>query len=312
MAFFRRRKILSFFRIILVIFTYLAAISVFYCMYRTGIAKAEEKYEENLEQLQFDLYSLNRRVLVPINDIPVGTILAKDMFDVVETRLDIPQVNLLDETDMGKVCKISLPSGIPVLKMMVTDEILPDDLREHEFNMFQLQANLKKGDFIDVRIFFPTGENYIVLSKKQIRDIIPEKNLIRLWLNESEIHNISSAIIDAYIHPGTKIYITTYIIPELQEATIPFYAANEAVLDLMKNDPNIVEKASDALAREARAALERNLNLMANENVSRVSSGVSEELSKTTEAIRSREESVKKAEKANTDGSLSVESEIFN
>ena len=75
-----------------------------------------------------------------------------------------------------------------------------------------------------------------MLSKKQIKDIIPEENTVRLWLDESEIHNISSAIIDAYIHPGTKIYVVTYIMPELQEAAIPFYAANEDVLDLMRRD----------------------------------------------------------------------------
>jgi hypothetical protein len=112
---------------------------------------------------------------------------------------------------------------------------------------------------------------------------------VRLWLDESEIHNISSAIIDAYIHPGTKIYVVTYIMPELQEAAIPFYAANEDVLDLMRRDPNIVAKASDALAREMRAALERNLNSVADDNISKVASGVNEEISKTREIIQSQE-----------------------
>ena len=54
-----------------------------------------------------------------------------------------------------------------------------------------------------------------------------------------------------------------------------FYAANEDVLDLMRKDPNIVDKASDALARELRAALERNLNSITEENISKVTTWVS-------------------------------------
>lgn len=289
MAFFRRKKFSTVIRIMLVLVIFIGMASGFYYLYRTGINETAEMYEENLEKLKYDLYSLIRRVYVPKDDIPSGTILSADMFDIAEIIMDIPQINFLDENDMGKVNKVFLPAGIPVLKMSVAEEKLPDDLREHEFNMFHLKTNLKKGDFVDVRIFFPDGENFIVLSKKQIIDLIPEQNTIRLWLNESEIHCISSAIIDAYIHSGTKIYVTTYIMPELQKAAIPFYAANQAVLDLMQKDPNIVEKASDLLASEIRATTERNLNTVAEENLSRVTSGVNEEISKTKELIRRRE-----------------------
>ncbi|NLX76504.1 MAG: hypothetical protein GXZ01_03910 [Clostridiaceae bacterium] len=260
-----------------------------YCLYQAKSNEIVSSFEEEIELLRFDLNALKRRVFVPKEDIPAGTVLTLDLFEITEIRMDIPQSELFDESDIGNVNTVLLRSGIPVLKVSAASEKPGNDLREQEFNMFMIQSNQKKGDFVDVRILFPNGENYIVLSKKQIKDIIPEENTVRLWLDESEIHNISSAIIDAYIHPGTKIYVVTYIMPELQEAAIPFYAANEDVLDLMRRDPNIVAKASDALAREMRAALERNLNSVADDNISKVASGVNEEISKTREIIQSQE-----------------------
>ncbi|AGC68356.1 hypothetical protein Cst_c13650 [Thermoclostridium stercorarium subsp. stercorarium DSM 8532] len=291
MAFFRRKRMRTVLLSMLISLLVIILFSVAYCIFRQRLGRTVNEYEENLEKLRLDLYSLNRLVYIPKQDIPSGTVLTRDMFDIVEMKLNIPQAEFIDETDMGKVNMIYLPAGTPVLKMTVADEKLPDDLRELEFNMFLVQSNQKKGDFVDVRIVFPNGENYIVLSKKKIVDIIPEENTIRLWLDETEIHNISSAIIDAYIHPGTKLYVTKYVMPELQEAAIPFYAANEAVLNLMHKDPNIVEKASDALARELRASLERNLNSVAAENIGRVSSGVSEEMSKSKKIIQPTENS---------------------
>jgi len=61
------------------------------------------------------------------------------------------------------------------------------------------------------------------------------------------------------------------------------------VLDLMRRDPNILEKASDALARELRASLEENLNSIAKENIGKVTTGVNEEISKNKEIIQSQE-----------------------
>ena len=312
MAFFRRKRTFSIFIIILVLIIFCILFFGSYYVYKTKLNEAVKAFEEEMEQLKLDLYSLKRRAFVPKQDIPFGTVLTQEMFEIIEIKLDIPQRELLDESDIGKINTVFLPSGIPVFKMSVADEKLENDLREQEFNMFLIQTNQNKGDFIDVRILFPNGENYIVLSKKQIKDIMLEDNTVRLWLNESEILNISSAIIDAYIHPVTKIYVAKYIMPELQEAAIPFYAANEDVLDLMRKDPNIVDKASDALARELRAALERNLNSITEENISKVTTWVSEEISKNKEIIQSHELDKTGKEDAISETSDGEDAGLFN
>lgn len=314
MAFLRRKRRFSVI-IAFLILTLLCVMSAgLYYLYQTRLAKIVKEYEEKIEEINLELYALKRQVFVPKQDIPFGTVLTRDMFDTVDMKLDIPQKVLFDESDIGKINTVLLPSGIPVLKMLVTDEKLADDLRELEFNMFMIQTNQMKGDYIDVRILFPNGENYIVLSKKQIKEIMPEENTVRLWLNETEIHNISSAIIDAYIHPGTKIYVVKYVMPELQGAAIPFYVPNEDVLDLMLRDPNVLEKASDALAQELRESLERNLNSITDDNIGKVTTGVTEEFSKNREVIQSQESVFEKTDDENTANQnvIMEDIELFN
>lgn len=314
MAFFRRKRTFSVLIVILVLIIICVLSGGFYYLYKTRLDEIIEKYEKEIELLNFNLYSLKRQVYIPIKDIPFGTVISQDLFNVTEMKLDIPQKSLIDKSDMGKVNTVFLPAGMPVLKISVADEKLANDIREQEFSMFLIQTDQRKGDFIDVRIMFPNGENYIVLSKKQIKDLILEDNTIRLWLNESEIHNISSAIIDAYIHQGTKIYVTTYIMPELQEAAIPFYAPNEEVLNLMRRDPNIIEKVSDALAREIRAILERNLNSITEENLNKVTTGISDEISKNIEIIQSQESRQDKTGESNSENQniAPEDNELFN
>lgn len=288
MAFLRKRKKFPAIVVLSVLIVLCVLCYVFYYLYNSKLNEIMQKYEDEINQLNLDLYSIKRQAYLPKNDIPCGTVITKDLFEIVEMKLEIHQKNLLDESDMGKVNIIFLTSGIPVLKSSVVDEKHDNDLRENEFNMFLIKTNQKKGDFVDVRIIFPNGENYIVLSKKQIIDLNLEENTVWLWLDEYEIHNISSAIIDAYIHQGTKIYVTTYIVPELQEAAIPFYAPNEDVLNLIQNDPNIVDKAGDSLARIVRATLESNLKAITDENISKVTTGINEEITKNNEIIQSQ------------------------
>jgi hypothetical protein len=260
-----------------------------YYLYQMRMKELKERHEEEIGQYKFQLYQLDRQALVPKQDIEYGTMLSIGLFDQVDMKMEVSQELLLDETDMGKTSLVKLPKGIPVTKSVVVSEPPANDLRRVEFNMFQLQTDQSEGEFIDIRIIFPNAENYIVLGKKQIKSMQAAENILWLWLDETEIHRISSAIIDAYLHPGTKLYAATYIQPEMQAAATPYYPANPDVLDLMRTDPNILKKASDMLAREARAILESHLQTMTLDEITKVSAGVGEEINHTHETIKNAE-----------------------
>ncbi len=111
--------------------------------------------------------------------------------------------------------------------------------------------DLAKGDYIDVRIMLPSGQDYIVVAKKEV-DIpeingVPSENTIWMNLSEDEILHMSCAIIDAYQIRGAKIYATKYTEAGMQDAAIPTYPINESTSQLLRNDPNILQRAMTAI-----------------------------------------------------------------
>jgi len=172
---------------------------------------------------------------------------------------DLEESLYITSQDFGKYSIRDLEPNIPIMCFSVAEEFLQSDIREQEFHFFQLPTYLDDSQYIDVRISFPNGEDYIVLTKKKVQKVNLETNTLWLWLSEKEILQISSATVDAYIQEGTTIYTTLYVEPSLQEAAIVTYPVNPSVLILIQNNPNIIEEAKGVLSIEARTALESRL-----------------------------------------------------
>lgn len=133
-----------------------------------------------------------------------------------------------------------------------SNEIATDDVREQEYNSIVLPIDLVTGEFIDIRLQLPNGQDFIVVSKKRVT--IPDFNgeasidTIKIKLAEEETLSLSSAIVEAYKIEGAKLYATKYAEAGLQQASSPTYVVNNEVANLMDSDPNIVEKAKNALS----------------------------------------------------------------
>ncbi len=129
---------------------------------------------------------------------------------------------------------------------------LTDDVRIHKYTFIHLTERMKKGDFIDIRISFSNGGDFILLSKKQIADIsygnpeTGEENALWLYVAEEEILRLSSGVVDAYYNEGSKIYAIQYVSEEQKEAFVN-YPVNQVVKQLIEDDPNIVKKAENVL-----------------------------------------------------------------
>lgn len=217
--------------------------------YQLEIDLAKNEIEENTEQL----YTATQ-------EIKKGGLITKENTILANTFTSLDKELFITEEDLNKVVIIDIPLNMPIQKNMISDYI-KDDLREEEFNVFYLNTNLKANDYVDIRILFPNGENYIVLSKKELKSISLENKDCFLWLDANEIHNISSAIVDAYLHDGAKLYTTKYIEPNIQEPSIVTYTPNSEVIDLIKLDPNVINKAKESLSKEIREGLEDRLEV---------------------------------------------------
>ncbi|PKM51550.1 MAG: hypothetical protein CVV02_06340 [Firmicutes bacterium HGW-Firmicutes-7] len=237
-------------------------------------------------------YSLNRIVLMGNERLPAGTVLKPELFYEDEISASTLQDQYVTSEDYGKVLLVDLEQGIPLMKAMVHEEIISKDLREEELNMLLLPSNLRKDNYIDVRIGFPSGEDYIVLSKKKVRDIQLATNTFWLWVDEKEILTLSSAIVDAYLHKGAKLYTVTYVAPSIQDKAILNYPVNLDVLKVIISNPNIIQEAKESLTQEARLQLEERLAKVSVEAGYSVESGVKEEATNRENKINKEQETL--------------------
>ncbi len=233
----------------------------------------KEHYERQIEELKTIEEQSRRSVWTVARTIPAGgTVTAEDLKSVPMPANLVPQGMMTDQNAaIGKSAKIELQPGTPLMPSMLYEGApIPKDLRVQEFHVIQLPSNLQTGQYIDVRINFPTGEDFVLLAKKKALEL--SGNVIWLEMNELDILRTSSATIDAYLQ-GARLYALPYIEPGLQEAAVVNYPANPKVLDLMEHDPNLFEKATTELARQLRSTLDGNLKAMSESDKLRVTSG---------------------------------------
>ena len=142
----------------------------------------------------------------------------------------------------GYKSKLDLKTGTILTDSLVYEgEKLTNDTRYVEYNMLMLPTTIMVGDYIDIRLTLPNGQDLIVVSKKQVKTILGDT--IGLELSEGEILMMESAIVEAYIMPASKLYAIQYVEPGMQEASANTYTPTESVQGLMQRNPNIASEA---------------------------------------------------------------------
>lgn len=251
----------------------LVAAAIFLLMQHNAQQQMQEGYERQILQLQQEQELNSREVWVASRRIGAGNVLAAGDVKAIPMPATLVPAGILTnrEAIIGKRAKVELEPGTPMLASLLQEgQPVPKDARLKEFQVIQLPSNLKAEQFIDIRIGFPTGEDFVLLSKKQVRQLAG--NVVWLELSELDLLQTSSAIIDAYLQ-GARLYALPYIEPGLQEAAIVNYPANLKVLDLMEIDPNLLEKAKTELTRSLRQTLDANLKAVSESDKLRASSG---------------------------------------
>lgn len=152
-----------------------------------------------------------------------------------------------DVTDLiGKKAVIDIDKNMPLtLPMFVDDRLILQNLRLYEVSFVELPYHLAVGDTVDVRIAFPTGQEYVVLSKKTVKGYERRvKNihsgLLTVALEEEEALRMSSALVDMYLAEGARVYMVKYVDSDNQLAATVNYPVNESVRQLIKDNPNIL------------------------------------------------------------------------
>ena len=181
--------------------------------------------------------------------------------------------NYITESEMNTRAKVDIAAGVPVMYNMVTDVVVDNDTRDYEISVANLTTDQKENDVVDIRVIFPNGEDYVILSKKQITNLNLENCVFTSQLNEEEILRFASAIVDAYMTTGARIYTTRYVEENIQETSTPNYPVRETTIALINSDPNVVTKATETLNLEARLSLEQRLGTLTEDELDAASEG---------------------------------------
>ena len=217
-------------------------------------------YEQLHEQYSYaSLFVLTR-------DVTAGEELTADMFQAqrVQSEEDLSAAQSLTQEDLvGKRLKVSLTKGAALSTDIVYEGTpIADDERRIELRELELPQTLRENEFVDIRIVFPNGEDYLVVGHKRVYRIIRDEEgemlALQLRLLEDELLRYQAACVDTKTYQDTRLYALQYT-GEFQPAAQTYYPVNRAVFDLLQWDPNIVELFVVEKEQERRTLLETNL-----------------------------------------------------
>ncbi|HCG4536036.1 hypothetical protein LG296_19580 (plasmid) [Ureibacillus chungkukjangi] len=225
----------------------------------------KQEYQEQVKELELtasqsvQAYALN-------TDVIKGELITLDMLtpvyvpDAAASDDLFAVVNLSGENAKNYYAKTDWKADTVLTDSMLYKEtLITEDVREAEYSFIELPTNIANEDYIDIRIQFPSGDDFILLSKKQVKNVAG----LTLWLDvdEGEILTMSSAMVDAYLEKA-KIYAMPYVDEHMQGASEMTYPVKANVKELIESSPNIVNRAKLNLTDQNRARVEANLNSM--------------------------------------------------
>lgn len=180
------------------------------------------------------------------------------MTTVYELNYDVKGGTIIDETDLtpvqvpakaasgyvqdinnviGKYYKTALGKGNILGESMVLDYELTGDLRYLDVAVDGMPIGLEVGDYVDVRFRFTFGQNFLAMSHKQVVEI--NKNVLKLVVDEKDIHTYESMQRDKDTYVGCKISAVEYIEGGIQAAGLNFYPARIESMSTLVQDPNV-------------------------------------------------------------------------
>lgn len=215
----------------------------------------EDKYVNN--SIKTDSF-LEQKFFTINKELKKGDIISET--DLVEVNLYTEESvkTIKKENIIGRELKIDISKGALVnVDMFVDDEKIPNDLRLHMFSNIELHSEILDGSLIDVRISYPNGEDYVLVSGKRVKARI-EDNIL-FYVDEEEILKLSSADIDKKMYQGTRIYAILYV-KDYQQTAISNYPANFSVIELGNWNPNLINKVFTEDVVNRRVVLEEHLS----------------------------------------------------
>lgn len=213
--------------------------------------KAIEDRDYHILELENALYEIGdlQDSYVVNTNVRAGEEITADKISTVSVPVKIG-MNLVTSSDdlIGKYFRVSLTSGTVLTKDDIIEKKLDNSARYYDVYLNEIPLGLEEGDYIDIRISFPLGDDFLAISHKQVVEL--NSGIAKLELTEAEIYTYRSMLVDSAIY-SAKLYALQYIDAGAQTNGEVYYPLNENLQELYAINPNITKIA------EAKIALER-------------------------------------------------------
>lgn len=227
----------------------------------------KKNYDNIITQREVEINNLQQRLddigeLVTVYQLNTNAKSGTKMQDFQFSTIEIPEYSVPEnaitslEDIEGFYYKISLSSGTIITSDMLMQQKLTDDERTLDVVLDEIPIGIETGDYVDIRIAFPLGQDYIAMTHKEVVEI--NGSTLKLIVSQQDFYSYQSMQTDEALYSSTKAYGSTYIEGGMQAAAQQYYPVSLDVLKTMLLDPNIdTSDYSDVLKR--REQLEKQL-----------------------------------------------------
>lgn len=218
-----------------------------FVVWRNINVNVSTQYANEVSKLEASLarYGSDVTVYTVSNPVKAGDLIQASNLEAFTITQNIDNDQYVHNIDdiTGRVFKVAVNPGTPITSNMTMAEVIEDDMRDRDIVLDRITVGIEEGDYIDIRITMPYGDDYVVLSHKRVYGI--SENTVKVYLTEFEWLQYQGAMVDYYLNLeyGCSIYADRYIEPGIQQAAVKYYTVPRNIAQLMQKDPNIVDKA---------------------------------------------------------------------
>lgn len=238
---------------IILVLVIITGAAVGFLYYNNFNNKLQEK-DLRIAELEYGLQQIGQ--LVPAFTVNSDVRMGKEIKETDLTPIEVPismATNIIGTLEelKGKHYKVDLKAGTPITTDVVTEIEITDDVRLLDVVLHTVPVGIEPGDYVDIRIALPMGEDFIGMSHKRVYDV--NGGVLKIAVNEEDIHAYNSMLVDSLLYPGTMIYALEYLEGGAQKAADTYYPISKSVLAIAEKDPNLISaiKADMLLRREA-------------------------------------------------------------
>lgn len=270
-----------------------------------------KNYTAKISELEATIaaYGHNVTCYTVVNNAKAGDFISMDNLEAITLPSNsVTSQHITDASSIvGRVFKIAVNPGTPITSNMTMAEVVEDDMRDRDIVLDRITVGIQEGDYIDIRMTMPYGDDYVVLSHKRVYGL--NDGTVKLYLSEFEWLQYQGALIDYYLNAeyGCTLYADKYIEPGLQQAAVKYYAVPTNIAALITKDPNILDKTEASALNEWRNGIEELLVIFRDEedtvdsDSSKLAAGRSEFNSAITSAGASYEGAVEEGSESSDD-----------